>query len=567
MTNRITANTIYNMEEIDFMSIFNAFDSPILVAKPLKAENRTRDFELVFYNDTFIKQINHALADCRYYHEIKQFLSPDVPWLDLADKAMNNIPVEPISYYSELSDAWFRISMRGTKDGLLVINLDNISKEKEQDTKLIETAYHDILTGLYNRNKFNEDFSLYLDQASFCGTKIALLLIDLDNMKNINDFKGHSQGDKLLKHAAEILKQFSPKSIIPYRFGGDEFLVVINNQSSLDSIANISDTILESFFLEQIDISGGISIYPDNTESPEDLLRFTDIAMHYAKKDGKKQFKFFEPEMQRIFIQKLNMQAKMTDAIMSSDFYLEYQPQFDIKTGDLRGFEALIRWRDKDVGVIGPATFIPMAEETGLILPIGTWVLNTAFSTLKKWQTDYNFEGIISINISPIQLKQPTFIQDIKDLLAKYELAPDKIEIEITEGIMIDNMNDAITKMNTLKEMGFRISLDDFGTGYSSLSYLQMLPLNTLKIDKSFINGITMSDGIQANITNSIIAMVSKMGLETIAEGVEKPEQLQILKDFNCHIVQGFLRGKPMSVDSCQRYLAGDKSALINLEK
>ena len=567
MTNRITANTIYNMEDIDFMSIFNAFDSPILVAKPLKAENRTRDFELVFYNDTFIKQINHALADCRYYHEIKQFLSPDVPWLDLADKALNNIPVEPVSYYSELSDAWFRISMRGTKDGLLVINLDNISKEKEQDSKLIETAYHDILTGLYNRNKFNEDFSLYLDQASFCGTKIALLLIDLDNMKNINDFKGHSQGDKLLKHAAEILKQFNPKSIIPYRFGGDEFLVVINNQSTLDSIANITDTILESFFLEQIDISGGISIYPDNTESPEDLLRFTDIAMHYAKKDGKKQFKFFEPEMQRIFIQKLNMQSKMTDAIMSSDFYLEYQPQFDIKTGDLRGFEALIRWRDKDVGIIGPAIFIPMAEETGLILPIGTWVLNTAFSTLKKWQTDYNFEGIISVNISPIQLKQPTFIQDIKDLLAKYELAPDKIEIEITEGIMIDNMNDAITKMNTLKEMGFRISLDDFGTGYSSLSYLQMLPLNTLKIDKSFINGITLSDGIQANITNSIIAMVSKMGLETIAEGVEKPEQLQILKDFNCHIVQGFLRGKPMSVDSCQRYLAGDKSALINLEK
>ena len=385
-------------------------------------------------------------------------------------------------------------------------------------------------------------------------------------MKNINDFKGHSQGDKLLCHAAEILRQFNPKSIIPYRFGGDEFLVVINNQSSIDSIANITDTIFESFMLEQIDISGGISVYPDNTESSEDLLRFTDIAMHYAKKDGKKQFKFFEPEMQRIFIQKLNMQAKMTDAIMSSDFYLEYQPQFDIKTGNLRGFEALIRWHDKDIGIIGPAIFIPMAEETGLILPIGTWVLNTAFSTLKKWQTDYNFDGIISVNISPIQLKQPTFVQDIKDLLKKYELTPDKIEIEITEGIMIDNMNDAITKMHTLKEMGFRISLDDFGTGYSSLSYLQMLPLDTLKIDKSFINGITMTDGVQANITNSIIAMVSKMGLETIAEGVEKPEQLKILKDFHCHIVQGFLRGKPMSVDACQKYLGGDKNALINLE-
>ncbi len=554
------------MDELDFLSILNAFSSPILVAKPIKSNNRTKDFELVFFNDTFIKQINHALSDCRYFHEFKQFLSADVPWLDLADKALNGIPVDPVTYYSELSNAWFRVSMRKTSDGLIVVNLNDISKEKEQDRKLIETAYHDALTGLFNRNRFNEDFNSYIEQAIFSGTKLALLLIDIDNMKNINDLKGHVAGDRLLKRSAEIFRKFNPRTLTTYRFGGDEFLVVIHNATSMDSVVNATDTIFETFTLEQIDISGGMAVFPDNTESGEDLLRFTDIAMQYAKKNGKKQFMSFEPEMQRVLIQRMNMQSKMTAAVMASDFYLEYQPQFDIKTGKLRGFEALIRWNDRDTGVIGPAIFIPMAEENGLILPIGTWVLNTAFITLKRWQEEYGFEGVISVNISPMQLKQPMFIEDIKDMIKKYGIIPEKFELEITEGIMIDNMDDAVFKLKQLKEIGFRLSLDDFGTGYSSLSYLQMLPLDTLKIDKSFINGITATDGVQANITNAIITMVSKMGLETIAEGVEKPEQLRILKDFNCHIVQGFLQGKPMTEDLCERYLSVDKTALLKLE-
>lgn len=554
------------MDELDFMSILNAFSSPILVAKPIKANNRTKDFELVFFNDMFIKQINHALSDCHYFHEFRQFLSADVPWLDLADKALNNIPVDPVTYYSELSDAWFRVSMRKTADGLIVVNLNDISKEKEQDQRLIETAYHDVLTGLFNRNRFNEDFNGYIEQAVFSGTKVALLLIDIDNMKNINDLKGHVAGDKLLKRSAEILKKFNPRTLTTYRFGGDEFLVVIHNATSMDSIINATDTIFESFTLEQIDISGGMSVFPDNTESGEDLLRFTDIAMQYAKKNGKKQFLHFEPEMQRVLIQRMNMQSKMTAAVMASDFYLEYQPQFDIRTGHLRGFEALIRWNDRDTGVIGPSIFIPMAEENGLILPIGTWVLNTTFITLKRWQEEYEFDGIISVNISPMQLKQPMFIEELKEMITRYDIIPEKFKLEITEGIMIDNMDDAISKLKQLKEIGFRLSLDDFGTGYSSLSYLQMLPLDTLKIDKSFINGITATDGVQANITNAIITMVSKMGLETIAEGVEKPEQLQILKDFHCHIVQGFLQGKPMNEILCERYLAGDKTALLTLE-
>ena len=219
------------------------------------------------------------------------------------------------------------------------------------------------------------------------------------------------------------------------------------------------------------------------------------------------------------------------------------------------------------MGDISPVMFIPIAEESGLIIPISNWVLNTAFSALKNWQDEFNFKGVLSVNISPLHLKQETFISEITSIIDKYDLNPNFIEIEITEGIMIDNMDDAVEKLKQLKNMGFRISLDDFGTGYSSLSYLQKLPLNTLKIDKSFINNITAKDGIQANITNSIIKMVSQMGLDTIAEGVERPAQLEVLKRFNCHIIQGFLRGKPMTLESCNKYLNGDNSALSKIEE
>ena len=270
--------------------------------------------------------------------------------------------------------------------------------------------------------------------------------------------------------------------------------------------------------------------------------------------------------MQKTFIQKLSIQNKMTQAVLESKFKQVYQPQFDVKSNTLRGFEALIRWHDEELGDIPPSVFIPMAEECGLIIPIGNWVINTAFSTLKQWQTKYDFKGIISINLSPIQLKQPSIVDDIKNCLDKYQLSPNFVEIEITEGIMIDSMEDAISKMKTLKDMGFKISLDDFGTGYSSLSYLQMLPLDTLKIDKSFINDITSKDGIQANITNSIIMMVSQMGLDTIAEGVEHDEQYELLKKFNCHIIQGFLCGKPMTEERCSAYLSGNQAALISLQ-
>lgn len=544
----------------------NSISSPVIVARPIILPQGQKDFELVFFNEAFSRTVSKTILKFHYFHEFKALLSTEVPWNDMADKAINKIPCEPVTYFSDLSNGWFRVQMKGMDGKYIVVNIENITKEREHSKKLLDTAYIDILTGLYNRNKFLDDIADLTAQAQFNGTKLGLLLIDIDNMKIINDYNGHTAGDEVLKKSAEILKRFSKNIIKAYRFGGDEFLLAIKNCSSMDSITNVCDTFFESFNSEQIKFSGGIAVYPDDSEEPEDLLRFTDIAMRRAKKDGKNRITNFKPEMQRVFIQKLNMQAKMSAALLNSDFYLVYQPQFDIKTGDLRGFEALMRWHDKELGDIGPAIFIPLAEETGMILEIGDWVLNTAFCTLKNWQQKYSFKGIMSINISPMQLKQPNFIENIRNLLIKYNLNPDAVEIEITEGIMIENMNEAIEKLNSLKNIGLRISLDDFGTGYSSLSYLQVLPLNTLKIDKSFITGITEKNGIQANITNSIITMVTKMGLQTIAEGVEKNEQLQILKEFNCHIVQGFLRGKPMLEQNCAAYLGGKKSALISLE-
>ena len=566
MKNSAAVSDSATLNQKDFMSIMNSISSPVIVARPIILPQGQKDFELVFFNEAFSRTVSKTILKFHYFHEFKALLSTEVPWNDMADKAINKIPCEPVTYFSDLSNGWFRVQMKGMDGKYIVVNIENITKEREHSKKLLDTAYIDILTGLYNRNKFLDDISELTAQAQFNGTKLGLLLIDIDNMKIINDYNGHTAGDEVLKKSAEILKRFSKNIIKAYRFGGDEFLLAIKNCSSMDSITNVCDTVFESFNSEQIKISGGIAVYPDDSEEPEDLLRFTDIAMRHSKKDGKNRITNFKLEMQRVFIQKLNMQAKMSSALINKDFYLVYQPQFDIKTGDLRGFEALMRWYDKELGDIGPAIFIPLAEETGMILEIGDWVLNTAFCTLKNWQQKYSFKGIMSINISPMQLKQPNFIENIRNLLIKYNLNPDTVEIEITEGIMIENMNEAIEELNSLKNIGLRISLDDFGTGYSSLSYLQVLPLNTLKIDKSFITGITEKNGIQANITNSIITMVTKMGLQTIAEGVEKNEQLQILKEFNCHIVQGFLRGKPMLEQNCAAYLGGKKSALISLE-
>lgn len=257
---------------------------------------------------------------------------------------------------------------------------------------------------------------------------------------------------------------------------------------------------------------------------------------------------------------------KLIKALDTRGIELYFQPQVDISTKTLRGFEALVRWNDPELGWINPEDFIPMAEESNLIIPLGDWVLDSCCYYLKKWKKDFDFNGILSVNVSPVQLKNPTFLSDLCSTIKKYDVSPNQIEIEITEGVLIENMEKAVELLNKIKSLGIGISLDDFGTGYASLSYLQTLPLTTLKIDKSFITNIAAESSKSADITNAIVSLVTKMGLETIAEGVENSEQLEILESINCKNTQGFLMGKPMPVELCERMLSGDVSAILRTD-
>ncbi len=550
---------------VNLLSVLDNIAAPIVVATPVKdTSGKITDFDIIYTNEELQKAASHVIQNKPKWSDFSMNISSDIPWFKMALDAIAGRFYDDVKYFSPSTQAWYKIEMKYLpEDKYIIITFINITSEREYYKKLKKTLITDPMTGFSNRTGFADSFAITLETARFKKFYAALLVIDIDNLQNINDSLGSQAGDKVILDVADVLKQFQREYIQIFRYGDDEFAVIITNFESNDSLVNFIDCIFDAFQMKQISVSGGISMFPNNTEQKDEMIRFADMAVHYAKKNGKNSFIYFEPEMQRVFIQHLTIQTRMNAALLESNFTQYYQPQFDIQTGKLRGFEALIRWNDEELGNIAPSVFIPLAEETGLIVPIGRWVLYTAINTLKTWQAKYDFRGIISVNVSPIQLLGDGFIEELADMIETFKVDPSLLEIEITEGVMINNMGDAIDKLRQIKAMGCRVSLDDFGTGYSSLSYLQMLPLNTLKIDKAFINDITSSDGVQATITRSIIDMVEKMGLETIAEGVENNEQLNMLNQFRCNFVQGFLRGKPMPYQLCDAYLAGDVNALL----
>ena len=323
--------------------------------------------------------------------------------------------------------------------------------------------------------------------------------------------------------------------------------------------------IIEQANAEEIGFSGGITIYPEDTSNLDNILKYADMAKTDVKKNGKNSVHFFRQVMEERFLRKMLIESKMCNALEKNLFQLYFQPQFDVITGKLRGFEALLRWHDDELGWIRPDQFIPLAEDSRQVVPLGQWVMDTAMETLSKWEIKYKFDGIISVNVSPVQLKMHDFMDRLKAGIIRTGIRPEHLEIEITEGVFIDNVQEIVMKLNDIRRMGIGISLDDFGTGYSALRYLQILPLTTLKIDKSFISNIGEENGVEANITESIVSMVSKMGLDTIAEGVENNSQLDMLKKINCHNVQGFLKGKPMPAELCDRMLSGDETAVLTI--
>ncbi len=555
--------------DIDFKIILDNIPSPVIVATPEKDDSgKVIDFEISYVNEEVKKAVGYIIKDCRKWSDFENEITSDVPWFKMALDAIADREYPEARYFSPSTKKWYKIDMKYLAEQKnVIVFFTDITSERQYYQRLKESAITDVQTGFLNRTGFNESFSIALETARYNKKNAALLILDIDNLQSINDSRGYNEGDSLIQGVCEVLKQFENHGVQIFRYGDDEFALIINNFDTEDSLANFIDCIYESFQIKQISVSGGISFFPSNSELSEELIRFADMALQYAKKNGKNNFTYFEPDMQRLFIQKLTLQSKMTTALLENSFSQYYQPQFDINTGKLRGFEALIRWTDAELGNIPPSIFIPIAEETGLIIPIGRWILRTAVKTLKKWQEKYHFDGVMSVNISPIQLLQDNFIEELDEIVKNEKIDPTLLEIEITEGVFIHKMEETVEKLKAIRERGIRVSLDDFGTGYSSLSYLQSLPLNTLKIDKSFINDITSKDGVQANITSSIIKMVGNMGLETIAEGVEYPEQLDLLTHFKCNIVQGFLRGKPMPQKLCDDYLSGDDNALLKNSK
>ena len=583
------------LELSEYKTILDTIPAAVIIAVPVKQDEKITDFSIVYVNECFRNLTKNFIKEGVLFSSFKEKISQDINWFDMAVETIKTKKTIEETFYSHNFSIWIQLVEKCVPGDYVAVSLTNVSQAKEYESALSEqnkkleevtnqlkssrlnldsqlkniqqlneqllfAAYHDSLTDLYNRSWLSTMMKVQIKETTEKNEKFGILLFDIDNMKDINDSRGHNAGDELLKQVATILKLMESKTVTATRFGGDEFVLLYKNIKDRDEAIEISKKALRFLNAEGIGISGGISIFPDDSKKYEDLLKFADMAKIEAKKNGKNNVACFHSLMQEKFLSKLNIETKMSKAMASRNFQLYYQPQFDAKTKELRGFEALLRWYDSDLGWISPEQFIPLAEETHLVVPLGDWVMTTALATIKEWEMKFSFNGIMSVNVSPVQFVQEDFIEKLFKKIEKSGIDKKHLEIEITEGVLIDNVEDTISKLNKIREQGVGLSLDDFGTGYSSLRYLQLLPLTTLKIDKSFVSNIAAKDGFEANLTESIISLVSKMGLNTIAEGVENEEQLKMIQKFNCRTIQGFLLGKPMPKEQCEKLLVENLS-------
>ncbi|MBC8062122.1 MAG: EAL domain-containing protein [Clostridiaceae bacterium] len=438
----------------------------------------------------------------------------------------------------------------------------NITEAKKSQQIIRRMAYYDDLTSLPNRVFFFDELEKEIAVARENGTKLIVLFLDMDNFKRVNDSLGHVFGDDLLKEASRRLGASMREGDIVARISGDEFSVLLKDVETVNVILPIVDRILSVFYepfqIENSSInmssSIGISVFPEDGELPEELIRSADIAMYKAKELGKNMYQFFNIHMKNELLRKLNIEVMLRKAITEDEFILYYQPQFDVRTKKLRGFEALIRWNNPELGFLNPLEFIFIAEETGLISTIGDWVLNSACRFAKRINDKYGINTVIAVNISPIQLKLTNFYNSVVDAINKSGLNPSNLELEVTENIFIDNFEFALKILNDLKKYGVRISLDDFGTGYSSISYLKKLPIDLLKIDKSFIDEISVLN-TKNDFIESIISLIHKLDIEALAEGVETKFQYDYLVSARIDNIQGFYLGKPLSEDEVETHL------------
>jgi len=439
-------------------------------------------------------------------------------------------------------------------------HLKNQKLLEKQKNELDYQAHYDSLTLLPNRVLFLDRLKKAISSAQRYKNQIALLFIDLDHFKEINDSLGHEAGDFILQETATRLQSKIRKSDTVSRLGGDEFTIILEGMHNINEVISLVQIILinlqKPYLYESNRLysgaSIGISIYPENGDTPQELLRNADAAMYKAKDNGRNTYSFYTHSMTQKAYERVVLETNLRDAIKNKEFEVYYQPQIDLDSKSLIGFEALVRWIDADGSIISPLKFIPIAEQTGLIIDIGKIILERTFAQTLKWQKENRGFKKIAINISTKQLKDPEFLPTVKELLEKTQCDPRWIEFEITESFFIDDIEEAISILNTINAMNITISLDDFGTGFSSLSYLKRLPISKLKIDKSFIDDI-LTDEEDKVITRSIIDLAKNMNIKVIAEGVETKEQEQFLQINHCELAQGYLYSKPIPADEVDK--------------
>lgn len=436
----------------------------------------------------------------------------------------------------------------------------NITRQKKTEEKIIQLAYYDQDTGLPNRMRFTEHLEEMIRRARHKKELLAVLVIDIDRFKIINDSLGHYAGDIVLKELAGRFQNHLPEGAYLGRFSGDKFTLLLTEDVSIEQTTRVAkelqDVISMPLYYQNQELivtaSIGISSFPADGLDEQALLKNADIAMNRSKKQGGNKLTYFSTGMNEQAMVRLELESYLRKALQKGEFYLCYQPLMDLKSGEITCTEALIRWQHPHLGLVSPAQFIPLAEETGLIEDIGAWVLTTACVQTKAWQQN-GFPSLgISVNVSARQFQQHAFIGQVIEALQASQLEPEFLSLELTESAMLKDIVYSISVMKSLQELGVKVSIDDFGTGYSSLSYLRNLPIDTLKIDQSFINNLN-DDPSDIAIVKAIITMGQGLAVKIVAEGVETREQMSILKDLDCHYAQGYYIQKPLDIASFEK--------------
>ena len=531
----------------------------------------SRDLNVFTVNPSFNKMFSTRSEDVTGRH-----IEDILPFADLKEAindalASGKESQDLVLESSSEGNRFFRISIsrikpaEDTAESQVLLVIEDITERKRSEEKIIQLANYDNLTGLPNRrllmNFINQTITLVGRRSLYA----AVLFIDLDRFKLINDTLGHSAGDELLKEVAERLKKCVRLSDIVGRLGGDEFIALLPDIEQFEDVIIICKRIYSIFEIPvklgdhevSVMTSIGISIYPTDGDDGDTLLRKADVAMYRAKSDGKSCYRFYSESMSHQGSDRLRLENRLRRAVDRGEMYINYQPQVDINTGKICGAEALLRWHDGEHGMISPKEFIPVAEESGLIIPIGEWILRTACTHAKSWQ-DKGLNCVkLSVNISLRQFIQKDFAHMVGRILKETGLDANYLELELTESVVMDNAEAVVKILGELKETGVRLAIDDFGTGYSSLIYLKLMPIDIIKIDQSFVRDMAVNVN-DAAICDAIIRLAKSLNLEVIAEGVETMEQLELLKRLDCCNIQGYVVSKPLKAEDFEVFLGKD---------